>query len=134
VLFYNWLFVFKIKDIFEKKSPTQKCGERSSFLYIFTLIYLLHVWFVLKIERIFANINPAQSVERRGLNYYYQWKDGHSRSPLPILFIALTFENHEQFFFYEILIKTKKININDCCFHVIKNQTNHDYLFQRHRQ
>ena len=38
-------------------------------------------------------------------------------------------------FFYEIfiLIKTKK-NINVCCFQVIKNQTNHDNLFQRHQQ
>jgi len=29
-------------------------------------------------------------------------------------------------FFYEILIKTKTINV--CCFQVITNQTNHDYL------
>jgi len=37
-------------------------------------------------------------------------------------------------FFYEILIwiKTKKINV--CFFQVITNQTNHDYLFQRHQQ
>jgi len=28
------LLVFKIKGIFGKKSPTQKCAERSSFLYI----------------------------------------------------------------------------------------------------
>jgi len=30
----HMLLVFKIKDIFEKKSPTQKCAERGSFLYI----------------------------------------------------------------------------------------------------
>jgi len=43
------------------------------------------------------------------------------------------FENYERCFFYEILnlIKTKKY-INVRCFQVIKNQTNHDYLFQRH--
>jgi len=28
------LFVFKIKGIFGKKSPTQKCAERDSFLYM----------------------------------------------------------------------------------------------------
>jgi len=32
-----------------------------------------------------------------------------------------------------IVIKTKK-NINVYCFQVIKNQTDQDYLFQRHRQ
>ena len=62
-------------------------------------------------------------------------KDGHSRVRLSALFIALMFENYERCFFNEILIliKRKKI-INVCCFQVIKNQTNHDYLFQRHRQ
>jgi len=34
------------------------------------------------------------------------------------------------FFFYEILIWIKTKNINVCCFQVITNQTNHDYLFQ----
>jgi len=28
------LHVFKIKGIFGKKSPTQKCAEKGSFLYI----------------------------------------------------------------------------------------------------
>ena len=28
------LLLFKIKGIFEKKSPTQKCVERGSFIYI----------------------------------------------------------------------------------------------------
>ena len=35
-------------------------------------------------------------------------------------------------FFYEILIKNKNINV--CCFQVIKNQTNHDYLFQYNKK
>jgi len=28
------MFVFKIKGIFGKKNPTQKCAERGNFLYI----------------------------------------------------------------------------------------------------
>jgi len=43
--------------------------------------------------------------------------------------------NYERcFFFYEILILIKTKNINGCCFQVITNQTNHDYLFQWHQQ
>jgi len=33
-------------------------------------------------------------------------------------------------FIYEILILIKTKNINVCCFQVITNQTNHDYLYQ----
>jgi len=32
--------------------------------------------------------------------------------------------------FYEILILIKSENINDFCFKIITNQTNHYYLFQ----
>jgi len=44
--------------------------------------------------------------------------------------IALTFENYEQCFFYEILILIKSKNINVFCFQIITNQINHHYLFQ----
>jgi len=33
-------------------------------------------------------------------------------------------------FYYKILIVIKTKNINVCCFQVITNQTNHDYIFQ----
>ena len=36
-------------------------------------------------------------------------------------------------FYYEILILIKTKNINVCCFQLITNQTNHNYLFQRHQ-
>jgi len=37
-------------------------------------------------------------------------------------------------FFIKFFILTKTKNINICCFRVITNQTNHDYLFQGHQQ
>jgi len=41
---------FKIKGIFGKKSPTQRCAESGSFFYIQYILYLLHVLFVFKIK------------------------------------------------------------------------------------
>jgi len=57
-------------------------------------------------------------------------KTGTLRARLSALFIAPTFENYERCSFYEILILIKTKNINVCCFQVITNQTNHDYLFK----
>jgi len=49
-----------------------------------------------------------------------------------LFFFALMFENYERCvnFFYEILILIKTKIINVCCFQIITNQINHDYLFQ----
>jgi len=38
------------------------------------------------------------------------------RARISALFITVTFENYERYFFYEILVLIKSKNINVCCF------------------
>ncbi len=38
------------------------------------------------------------------------------RVRISALFIVITFENYERYFFYEILVLIKSKNINVCCF------------------
>ena len=45
---------------------------------------------------------------------YTSEKTGRAR--LSVFFIALTFENYQRYFFYEILVLIKSKNINVCCF------------------
>jgi len=57
----------------------------------------------------------------------YQRKDGH-RVRLSVLFISLTFENYERYFFYEILVLIKNKNINVYCFF---NDTNNNIYYRK---
>jgi len=43
------------------------------------------------------------------------------------LFISLTFENYERYFFNEILVLIKSKNINVCCFF---NDTNNNFYYR----
>ena len=62
------------------------------------------------------------------ITYLNQRKDGHPCVRLSTVFIALSLKIMNGVCFYEILILIKTKNINVCCFQVITNQTNHDYL------
>ena len=76
------------------------------------------------------NNKPYQQAFDAQKSFYTVRKDGHSHARFSAL--LKTMNGVFFFFFYEILIliliKTKSINV--CCFQVITNQTNLDYLFQ----
>ena len=63
MLFYNWLFVFKIKGIFAKKSSTQKYAEMDSFLYIYNLDITYLCWHCI-CERCFYKLESLKSCLR----------------------------------------------------------------------
>jgi len=125
-----------------KKSAAAKSCPLPKTLFIFT--YLPHFFpffFKIKISFLskFNSTPPFFFISGAEIYAALRWeawiklaklcdhtlrKDGHS--------ITLTFENYDQYFFYEILTLIKKINVY--CFQVITNLTNHNYLFQWNQQ
>ena len=81
--------------------------------------------------RIIEKQNDGQNNTRLNSSHYNdQRKDGHVNARFSAHFIVLTFENMNNVFFYEIQILIKTKNINICCFQVITDRTNYDYIFQ----
>ena len=86
------------------------------FKFKFILIYLLHVLIVFKIKVIFGKKSPTQKCAEMVVSFIYTSEKRALRTRISALFIAVTFENYERYFFYEILLLIKSKNINVCCF------------------
>jgi len=79
----------------------------------------LYVKYIILLEIVVNKIITMSSIQKQNTVNY------SCKNPLlktrETLFIALTFENYERCFFYEILILIKTKNINVCCFQDITN-------------
>jgi len=94
------------------------------------------------VSRVFSQLCLCQSQKANFLNMHHTYNNSQGffewelrqrirlketkRNNIYSIFIWTSEKTFTHVFCYEIMIKTKNINV--CCFQVITNQTNHDYL------